>query len=311
MPIVRGQTAVELARGAVVLDLGDLRSQGDRIIAQARERAAKIIDDAHRERERIVADAATIGRTEGLAEGLAQGHREGVQRGEEAGLNERRENLAKLEASWTEAMEQFTSRRERMLADARRDVLRLAIRIAEKVTKRVVVVDSGVVSAQLDAVLSLVMRPTRLLVTINPQDRELAMAALPSVLARHAGSEHVEFLDDARLGRGSVVVKLVDTADGAGAAAVGGEIDASIDVQLSRIADALLPGRPGDDVVVPAPRNQAADQPGDADDLDNPDEADGADDDGGPNGGNGGGDHGGEPPRSGSSDSTPPSGGVS
>jgi len=271
MPIVRGQTAVELARGAVVLDLGDLRSQGDRIIAQARERAAKIIDDAHRERERIVADAATIGRTEGLAEGLAQGHREGVQRGEEAGLNERRENLAKLEASWTEAMEQFTSRRERMLADARRDVLRLAIRI----------------------------------------DRELAMAALPSVLARHAGSEHVEFLDDARLGRGSVVVKLVDTADGAGAAAVGGEIDASIDVQLSRIADALLPGRPGDDVVVPAPRNQAADQPGDADDLDNPDDADGADDDGGPNGGNGGGDHGGEPPRSGSSDSTPPSGGVS
>ncbi len=303
MPIVRGQTAVELARGAVVLDLGDLRNQADRIIASAKDRAAKIIDDAHAERARIISDAATIGRTEGLAEGLAEGHREGVQRGEDAGLNERRENLAKIESSWIEAMEQFVGRRERMLADARRDVLRLAIRIAEKVTKRVVAVDPGVVSAQLDAVLSLVMRPTRLLVTINPMDRELAMAALPGVLARHAGSEHVEFLDDARLARGSVVVKLVDTADGAGAAAVGGEIDASIDVQLMRIADALLPGRPGDDAPVPAPSARALDQAGD------PDEAD--DDDAGPAGqGDGGGERDDQPPSGAPGEGTPPGGGA-
>jgi hypothetical protein len=80
-------------------------------------------------------------------------------------------------------------------------------------------------------VLELVGRPTRLVVRINPEDIERTKRDLPALAARFAGAAHAELLPDASLSRGSIV-----------AATEAGEIDATIETQLDRIVESLLPG---------------------------------------------------------------------
>lgn len=266
MPLVRSHNAGHLIRDAIVLDLGDLRRQGEVILETARRRAEEIVAAAKLERQRLIEGAAAEGRAEGLADGLARGMAQGAEQGFAAALAERREALATVEKAWTTALEAVVAQREEMLAEARRHVLTLACMIAQKVTRRTVeLAPTEVIQGQLEAVLALVMRQTRLVLEINPQDRELVQAALPGVLAAQSpggaegGGAHVAVVDRAGLPRGSLVAKLASSeedgggsgrsADGAAAGGGGiggiggGEIDASIHTQLARIIEVLLPGQ--------------------------------------------------------------------
>ena len=235
MALIKRDSAIELSKGAVVLDLGDLRRQGYAILQAAQARADAVLADAKTERERLVTGAAAEGRTEGLAQGLADGHRQGMEQGRSAAQAEHRESLEKLTKGWTTALAAFEQSRERMLEEARRDVLRLAVAVATKVTKRAVTLDDRVATEQLAAVLRLVLRPTRLIVSINPADRAVLEAAAPALAKTFPAATHIELVDEPSLGRGSCVARLADQGQAAG------EIDASIDTQLDRIVEALLP----------------------------------------------------------------------
>lgn len=242
MGLIKASQTGELLPRAVVLDLGDLSRQGEQIIAAARRQAEAIVLEARAERERLLAGAREAGRVEGLAEGLAQGHREGVEQGRAAALEERRAELARLESAWADELAWLRGRREALLEAARRDVLRLACRMSERITKRRVETDPRVAAAQLDAVLALVMRPTRLQIRLHPEDRGVVSEALPELVRKHgaafehAGAEHVELVDDPSVGRGGVVVRLATAGDGL----AGGELDASIATQIDRIVEAVM-----------------------------------------------------------------------
>ncbi len=242
MGLIKAAQTGELLRQAVVLDLGDLRRQGEEIIAAARRQAEAIVLEARAERERLLAGAREAGRVEGLAEGLAQGHREGVEQGRSAALEERRAELARLESAWAEELGALCARREAMLEAARRDLLRLACLMSERITKRRIETDPRVAAAQMDAVLALVMRPTRLLIRVHPEDRGVVTEALPELVRTHAGvferagTDHVDLVDDPTVGRGGVVVRLATSGDGV----PGGEIDASISAQVDRIVEAVM-----------------------------------------------------------------------
>jgi flagellar assembly protein FliH len=234
MALIKRANSTTAAREAVVLDLGDLMRQAEAIIAAARRQAATIVAEAHTTRERLIADAAAVGKAEGLAEGLAEGHRQGAVQGQESAVAEHRATLVALQAGWASGLDQFLSSRERLLAEAQRDVLKLALAIGEKVTKRAIAAQPEVAAAQLEAVLALVLRPTRVVVRIHPLDKPLVETALPALVQRFSAVQHVELVEDAALARGSCVAAL-----GEGG---GGEVDASIPTQLDRIAEALVPG---------------------------------------------------------------------
>lgn len=238
MALIKHANLSEMAREAVVLDLGDLARQGEAILLRAKARAAQIESEAQAERERIIAGAFEEGRVAGTAQGLEEGRAAGVQQGQAAGLAERREALAALEAGWSAALEALSADRDKLISDARRDVLVLAARIARMVTHRQVRADPNVVADQVAAVLELVMRPSRLVIALHPEDRAVAAAALPEVSKRFSNATHVEFIDDAGLARGSCVARLADAGPNG---TPGGEIDASLDTQLARIVAALLP----------------------------------------------------------------------
>jgi flagellar biosynthesis/type III secretory pathway protein FliH len=67
---------------------------------------------------------------------------------------------------------------------------------------------------------------------------------MPALLARFQSVRHVELAVDPAVGRGSCLARTRAQAAGGGASPGGGEIDASIDDQLRRIAELLLPAAP-------------------------------------------------------------------
>jgi flagellar assembly protein FliH len=235
MALIRQSNAATMARDAVVLDLGDLRRQGEIIKLRAREEAERIVADARAERERLLKTAAEEGRAAGVARGIEEGRKKGEDSGKSAAMAEFKLRLEALEKGWSGALAGFEAMREQLMVDARHEVVRLAVRIGELVTKRAVAANPDAAADQVAALLTTLMRPTRAVVSVHPDDRAAVEQALPALAARIAAAQHVELIADDSLSRGSCLLR----------AAGGGEIDGTIGTQLERIAAALLPGEPG------------------------------------------------------------------
>lgn len=232
MPVIRPANSDRIARPALVLDLGDLRKHGEKLVEQSRVKAAAITQEANAERERLITGASEKGFEEGRAKGYAEGLEKGRTEGHAAVLNESRSQLERLMHAWSGALGEFESVRAGILAAAKEDVLKLALDLAERITKRAIDADPKAVQPQLEAVLAVVMQPTRLRVRMNPGDLAAAGDVMPALMKRFGLGSDAELIEDPSLKRGSAVV-LTDH----------GEIDASVETQLDRLVEALLPDR--------------------------------------------------------------------
>lgn len=236
MAMIRRAELNDMIHAPVAMDLEDLRRRAAGIREAAVAEAQRIVAEAKSERERLLAGARERGHAEGLAKGLAEGRAKGEAEAGGKALEEHRQRLDALAESWAGALAAFERAREEMLAEARDDVLALALAIARKVTHRAVACDPGVVVEQLARVLSMQARPTGLTVAVHPDELEAVRAALPTVASALGAGAHARLEPDGSLARGSCVVRT----DG------GGSVDAGIDLQLDRIVADLLPGRRGE-----------------------------------------------------------------
>jgi flagellar biosynthesis/type III secretory pathway protein FliH len=236
MGMIRNALAGEIARDAVVLDLGDLRAQAAAIRRRAEEEAQRIAREAKEERERIVAGAREEGFERGRAEGLEQGLREGREAGRREALEQNTERIEALTNAWEAALGDFERSRDALRRDAREDVLRLALRLSEKVAKRAIEVDERAASRQVEAALEMALASERMTIRIHPEDRVAIEADLPAIAARVGGGSEATLVEDASLPRGSCVVRTER-----------GEVDGNIDHQIARLVDALLPLGRSDD----------------------------------------------------------------
>lgn len=234
MPLIPRADAETIAKDAVVLNLGDLERRGAQLESAAKAKAQQIITDANAERERLIADAHETGFKQGREAGHAEGHAAGLEEGRAQSMADLTPALQAMSERWTQALESFVQQRDQMLTEARTDVVRLAVMIAQRVTKRVVDVDPGVVEAQMRDALSLLAARTTPRIAVNPADEPLARQAVPALLARFDKTEHIELVTDPELIRGSCVVRTSS----------GGKIDASITTQLDRVVADLLPDDP-------------------------------------------------------------------
>ncbi len=216
----------------MVHHLADLKTQAEHARAIAHEHAAGIVAQAMRDRGRLIGDATDAGKAAGYTEGFEAGRLAGSQEGRKAALDEMKAALREVETQWSAALGEFESARVEMLADARRDVLTLALEIAQRVVKRRIETDPSIAAAQVESVLQKLSRPTRLVVLVNPADEQRVREALPALTQRLVAGVHTELKSDAAIGRGSCVVR-----------SAGGEVDATIATQLERIAEALVPGQ--------------------------------------------------------------------
>jgi flagellar assembly protein FliH len=236
MPMIRQSDREEIARDAIALHLGDLMARGKALREEAQRRAQTIIDKAHAERQRILTGAQEKGFEAGRAEGLSAGYKDGFEKGHQESVQAATRDLTALARGWEGALGEFLEERQGLVDRAGADVLALAMQIAERVIKRTIEHDPNVVIDQIEHVLELVTRPSRLVLRVHPMDMELVREVLPGVVGKFAQVKHAEVVEDGTLSRGSVVMM---EAGQEGASVC----DADVQRQLDRIAEAIVPGR--------------------------------------------------------------------
>lgn len=230
MPVIKQQTASTFVRDAIVLDMSDLRAQADRIRSAAEAEAQRILADARTKAAELATASESEARQKGHELGLKQGLEEGRKSGHAEALSRSAAQLAQIQKAWVDAAAAFDAQRdamERQVADA---VLRLALVFAEKVVRRTAAVDSQTVVRQLSDAISYVLRPCDVKVSIHPDDRPVLEQAMPQLLAGLANLKHMQLIDDDSLSRGGCVLAYGQ-----------GRIDATIDTQLRRLVEMMLP----------------------------------------------------------------------
>jgi flagellar assembly protein FliH len=206
----------------------DLERRAREILARAHAEAARVLNDAEA-RGRTLAEAQ---RRQGYESGLAQGRQEGLEQvrreAREAALADARTELQRLTQALSAALAQFERDRRSLMALAESGLIELAAAIARRVCKTCVAASVEPARANVRALLEMVKCHADLEVHVHPAEHELLRDAGADLLQQTAGLEHVSIIADAAVERGGCVLRARE-----------GVIDASIEVQLDRIAEAL------------------------------------------------------------------------
>lgn len=218
--------------GGCAFSLEDLGAQARALLEQARQEASRLHAAA------LQAAAASVqaekqraflrGLEEGRAAGLEQARREAAR----TALDEARESLAALAGSLATALRDFEQARRRLIASAEAGLIGLALAIARRVCKTQAAGDGEVARANVRHLLELVRHEHDLQLRLHPADADTLREALPELLTAAESLAHVELILDEGVGRGGCVLTSRQ-----------GTIDATLDTQLDRIAEALT-GRP-------------------------------------------------------------------
>jgi len=210
--------------------LADIEHHAKSILRRAQHRAEQLLAAAQAEGETIKQEARAEGLAEGHRDGMAQGLEQGHQAGRQAALNDHRAQLQQAMQSLTSALTSIHASRADLEATALAEVVRLAIAIAERVTKRQGLIDPSVLTANLAEAMKLTVQCTDVRIAIHPEQRATLDAALPQLKMQWPNLSHVQVIDDPSLEPGGCRVFTEE-----------GQIDADLSGQLDRIVAELLP----------------------------------------------------------------------
>lgn len=238
MTLVKAHAAARHLGGAISYELADYKAEAARLLAEARAEAERLVREARSESQRIRTEAADKGRKEGMASSREEGFAIGKAEGEALGRKEAQaayaERLGVLGEQWQQSLQLWEVSRDALMREARKGVLQLSIGIASRIIQRMIRADPDIAAGQLEMALELLGKATAVNVSCSLEDRELLEANLPLVLERLGATLDVTFVPDPTISRGGVIVRVAE-----------GGVDATIETQLDRIAEALLPVAPG------------------------------------------------------------------
>jgi len=229
--LIKAGHAQELSSRLAPMDLADHLLEARNIVENARRQAALILEDATRR--------AANEREQAIQEGHAAGYQEGQQVGREAGRDEAfREAMERFDreqgqlvSAMTEAVSRMQSLRDDLMLAGRRDVLDLALRIAERVTFTLGADHRESAQENLRRALELVGKRTDLKILVHAKDMESIQTFAPLLMERMGMVTAVKVEADGEMAPGGCRVL------------VGGdEVDATLETQLAAVV-ALLTGR--------------------------------------------------------------------
>lgn len=230
MGLIRNKNAAVLLRDAVVLDLGDIASQADEIRRCARMDAKRITDEARAAADLLSKSRKEEGYESGYQEGFEAGFAQGVEDGNQRACDEMKQAIDSSQQAWHGALDVFIACRENLEQEAKQDVLRLSLELAERIIYRAIAQDPTIIEDQLAETLQLLSERTAVVVHVNPRDLATAEAIMPELIDQLKLGPHVRVVGNGDVSAGGCYVR-----------AGHGDIDARIETQLSRIVETLLP----------------------------------------------------------------------
>jgi flagellar assembly protein FliH len=226
MPVIKQPETVR----AEVFSLGDIALEAKGIVELARRQAEQILAGARVEADRLAAEARRQGHDEGVAAGTEQGR----SAGRDESIKKFDAHIARVGRTLGEAVEQLNGRKGRMLAEARQDLVALALAVAEKVVRRHIRGDAATCQRTVEAAVELAGRASRLSVRVNPSDLELIRVFAPQLAARLTDAAEVAVVADDTIESGGCHLTAWRETGQAG------EVDATLATQLDRLVEELL-----------------------------------------------------------------------
>lgn len=229
MPVVKAQHTSQLHQSAIVMDLADLERQAASIVTAAKAEADRLLAQARASAEVEASAIKEQSRQAGRAEGYQAGLAEGQQKGHDEAVAQASAGLTQLIERWDQTLTRLEENLPAHLADAKADLVRLAVAIASRVTHQEALQNQGTVTANVEAAMSLVSAGRTVAVHVHPDEVAVLEGYVPRLLERMRQVSGVEVKPDDSLTPGDCVLRF-----GAG------EIDARLETQIQRIADELL-----------------------------------------------------------------------
>lgn len=194
----------------------DAKSYAEYLVDQARETAASMVEQARMLRDSEL-DAA---RQKGYQEGYEAGYSEGISLAdrESAGLIRTAEQIAM----------QVAAERNRSVLGAERDVVELAIEVARKLVAIQIELEPDLVVEVCRGAIRKAFNREQLVVLAHPDDMAILREAGGEIARELGGIKHLDFVEERRVERGSVLVRTP-----------GGEVDATFDGKADKIRDAF------------------------------------------------------------------------
>jgi flagellar assembly protein FliH len=222
--------AHEAPTQTTTFSLTDIERQARSIIAAAKLRADRLLIAAQQEVEEMKRKTFAETLVEGRRDGFAQGLGDGRKQGRDEALAEQRQQLAQLVAALTQGIQELEDTRLQLQSEAREAVVKLAMAIAQRVTKRMGQLDPEVAISNVEEALRLVVHSADVKIAVHPSQKQSLTDVLPRIQAKWPDLKHVELIADATL-----------TPGGCRVFSGTGQIDGDLDLQLNRIAEELLP----------------------------------------------------------------------
>jgi flagellar assembly protein FliH len=185
-------------------------------LESARRQGAELIAVAREQAEAIALNAREQGFAAGYAEGIAQAEKAA------ADLVQHADRTAR----------EVVEYRAQAIADSERELVELALGIAEKVLQRAFETEPDRVVDVLRGALRKTFTRDGLTVVCNPADLQRLQAAGPDLAGSLGGLKDLQFITDRRVAPGGVVVRTP-----------AGDIDATIESQLDRLGAVLFEER--------------------------------------------------------------------
>lgn len=245
MAVIKQQHAAPLLKEAIVLDLGDVGRQAARIMAAAQDKAGRLVSEAEAKAKKLIESAEQHGHEKGYQlgyeEGLAAGTQQGLEQGHNEAYTQANDKLQQIQDTWRTALASWEQQHIDFTTQASESILELALRLTEKLVHRVVEVDSSVVVDQVGAALAHVMGDTQVVIRICPQDRAAVDENLPELMAEFSHLTHAKVVDDPQISPGGCIVTYGQ-----------GRVDGTLETQLARAVDLILPQVEESDTSLPA-----------------------------------------------------------
>ena len=233
MPLMKAQTQSRVRQSAIVMDLSDLEQEAGAIIINARAEAARIVAEAKTAAERESVGIREQAKKAGHQEGFKAGNEEGRKAGHDAAVAATAEKLNALMERWTRTLDILHQHMPAHVADAKTDLVRLSLAIAQRVTRQEGLRDRKVAQATVEETLQLIGAARKVVMHVHPEELAAASkpATLPQLLAKVRTIESVEFTADESVGPGGCEARFGARQD-----------DARLETQMERIFNELLAG---------------------------------------------------------------------
>ena len=201
------------------------RQEADQFAAQVRQEAENIGAQARQEAEDIKKEAYASGFSSGEEGGYKKGYEDGYTKGKATALEESTNSINMI----NKVIGGLENYRSEILYEARNDIVKMAVSVAEKVLHKEIMTDPQTVVSVVKHAISKVGFKKKFVVHVNPLDVEVLKAAGSEIAGLIDGLESLKFKPDPKVEAGGCVVQTES-----------GTVDAQVDRQYNEIKESVL-----------------------------------------------------------------------